>query len=82
MSKLVKLVRHDAEVGSLLKSDEVAELCMSIARDRLEGASNCPDMYTVDSQLGRNRVWIRVTPSNDIAVIDNYANNTLAKVVG
>ena len=82
MSKLVKLVRHDEAVGALLKSDEVAAVCEEIARDRLEASSNYPEGYTIDSQVGQHRVWIRVTATDPIALTDNMTNNTLAKVVG
>lgn len=66
-------------VRELLKSEEMAEVCESYARD-IQGRAG--DGYDVSVYQGKNRVNASVKAETDEALHDNYENNTLLKALG
>lgn len=65
-------------VRELLKSSEIAAICLELA-DGI--ASRAGDGYIVTTHTGRNRVNASVYAETEAARRDNMKNNTLLKAV-
>lgn len=77
MSKVkVKLNREG--VRSLLKSEEMAVICIEHALNIIQQAG---DGYNWNVYLGKNRVNCSIVATTEEAVQDNLKNNTLLKAV-
>lgn len=79
MDKRVKLKLNKGGVRSLLKSPEMAAVCMEQAQ-KLQ--SRCGQGYEVEGYTGKNRVNAMIWPQSAQARQDNYKNNTLEKALG
>lgn len=79
MAKLrVKLNRKG--VRELLKSQEIMDECVRIAREKADEAG---EGYEADGgYVGKTRASAMVWPSSTAARSDNYRNNTLLTVFG
>ena len=73
-----KVKLNTAAVRNLLRSQEVANYCESIANNVV---SRCGSGYSTDTYVGKNRVNVAVYPTTRRAARDNYDNNTLLKAV-
>lgn len=79
MAKL-KIKLNSKGVRDLLKSQEILDTCVTVARD---AASRAGSGYEADhGHLGKTRASAIVYPASAAARRDNYSNNTLLKVFG
>lgn len=78
MSK-VKFVLNPKGVSELLKSEEMMNLCKSVAEQIAQRAG---DGYEVSTYTGKTRVNASVRAVTREAMQDNYENNTLLKLTG
>ena len=74
----VKFKLNGQGVRDLMKSHEMAEICMGYAHDALGrlGAG-----YSVNTRLGQNRFNAEVTADTYQAKRDNLKNNSILKAV-
>ena len=75
----VKIVLNDSGVRSLLKSSEIAEICMKIAS---HSANNCGEGYEAQSRSYPERTGAAVVAITYQAKHDNSENNTILKSLG
>lgn len=73
-----KFVLNSAGVRSLLKSEEMADICGKYAKDI---AIRAGAGYTSNTYVGKNRVNASVSPDSFEAMRDNKKNNTLLKAM-
>lgn len=78
MEKKVQVKLNRNGVKSLLKSQEMSNICKEHAKRIM---NNCPEGYEMDSYVGENRVNAMVYASTYQAKADNAKNNTLLKAV-
>lgn len=79
MAKL-RIKLNSKGVRQLLKSQEIMDTCVGIAKD---AAARAGSGYEADNgYVGKTRVSAMVFPSSAAARQDNYRNNTLLKVFG
>ena len=74
-----KIVLNDAGVKALLKSSEVAEMCMQLAS---RSANSCGAGYEAQSRTYPERTGAAVVAVTYQAKHDNSKNNTILKSLG
>lgn len=80
MSRPMRIKLNRKGVRELLKSQEIMDECVRVAREK---ASEAGAGYESDSgYVGKTRASAIVYPSSSAARSDNYRNNTLLKVFG
>lgn len=79
MSKGIKFKLNRPGVGSLLKSQEMMNVCVSYA-DQVRARAG--EGYEISTYVGKSRVNASVFPATKEARKDNYEHNTLLKARG
>ena len=79
MAKKVKVKLNWKEVGKLLRSQEMMNICKEHASEVL---NKCPAGYEMTTHVGQQRVNASVIATTYQAKADNMRNNTLLKAVG
>lgn len=77
MSK-VYIELNDAGVQELLKSPEMQSILQELAAAKTEQAG---DGYGYEVHIGEKRAYCNIFPATPEAKKDNYANNTLERVI-
>lgn len=77
MSK-VEIKLNTSEISKLLKSEEVANYCESIANGIANRANG---NYEVTQQIGRRRIQTRVATADKDTYYRNLHNNSLLKSI-
>lgn len=77
--KIEKIELNREAVGQLLKSQEMMNVCESLAQ---RAANSLGTGYTVDTYVGRSRVNASITAATRKARKDNLENNSLLKAIG
>ena len=77
MSK-VYIELNDAGVQELLKSPEMQAILSELAQGKVSQAG---DGYSYEVHTGEKRAYCNIFPATPDAKKDNYANNTLERVI-
>lgn len=79
MAERIKVELNSEGVRQLLKSQEMMDVCASLA-DRAAGTLG--EGYETSTYVGTNRVNVSITAATYKARRDNLQNNSLLKAIG